>query len=384
MLYLDVDLSTITLDKNGKLTRKAPRRKRHQQYNYMELFDQYTLFSDIFFTESKIELLGPPLLNLKKHLKSSEIYLDDVKISKRNISINQMDRVSRITIKTKGEPKDLKIKINNQEFIRKIQPNNSIFFENKNVLVTQQRNNPIEWILYWLIYHVHHHDVNAVLIYDNNSDLYTTQQLQDAISLVEGIENVCVIDWKIPFGVTGGPYQKWDSDYGQHQFLEHALNRFLKKSNCAIIGDIDELPLHNLGISIPQLLKYSKYPVLCYPRRDIVNTCEPHIAIKHSDTFHYNYNAPLITPKYSISPKRLPEKAQLLVHKVAGIRYKENHDVISRHFNSLRLNWRNADFKPIAANISEDLKLMRDDNLMNSFSEVDKQFNKIINLYHKK
>lgn len=391
MDFLDVDLSTITLEKDGGISRKEPREERHKQYNYNELFDHYTLFSDMFFCNSKnkffcnskIELLGPPLLNLKKHLESSEIYLDDVRVSKRNISINEMDRISRTIIKTKKMPKNLKIKINNQEFIKKIQPNHTAFFKNKNVLVTQQRNNRIEWILYWIVYHVYHHKVNAVLIYDNDSNLYTAQQLQNAISLVHGIERACVIDWKIPFGVTGGPKKIWDSDFGQYQFLDNALNRFLRESNCAIIGDIDELPLHRLGTPIPQLLKNSKSPILSYPRLDIVNTCEPQIALKHSDTFQYNYEAPLINTKYSISPKYIPVKAQLLVHSVRGVKYKDNHDIISRHFNSLRLNWQNSDFTPLPAKYNENLKLTKDYSLIQSFNEVDKQFDKIINLYYK-
>lgn len=388
MLNLNVELSTITLDRNGKISRKAPRKKRHQQHNYMELFDHYTLFSDIFFCDSKcdskIELLGPPLLNLRKHLKASEIYLDDVKVLKKNISIYEMDRISRIIIKTKGKPENLKIKINNQEFIKKIQPDYMAFFENKNVLVTQQRNNPIEWILYWIIYHIHHHEVDAVLIYDNNSDLYTVQELQEAISLIDGIERACIVDWKIPYGPTGGPKQIWDSDYGQHQFLDNALNRLLRKSNCAIIGDIDELPLHSLGTPIPQLLQNTKSPILSYNRIDILNTCAPKLALKHSDTFQYYYDAPLISPKYSISPKLLPFKAQLLAHNVNGIKYKNNHDIISRHFNSLRLDWRNANFKPIPAENSKNLKLMKDYKLIQSFNKVDEQFDQTVTLYHMK
>ena len=71
MKFLDLNISSIVLDPNKNIIRQAPRLEKDQQDNYKELFDYYTLFSDIFYNvDGDIELLGPPLLNLKVYVVS--------------------------------------------------------------------------------------------------------------------------------------------------------------------------------------------------------------------------------------------------------------------------------------------------------------------------
>ena len=374
MEFLNISLSTVCLDKEKSLLRQPPRLDQDQQYNYKELFDYYTLFSDIFYSKSgNIELLGPPLLNLKTHLEEGKVHVDGYDV-KDNINIVDSNRICCTTIKNIEDSESVYIEIDGQGFTRNIQPNMSHFFLDKNVLVTQQRDNPIEWIVFWINYHIEHHNINAVLIYDNCSESYSVSQLEQKISQINAIDRCCVVDWKIPFGVTGGPKQVWDSDFGQHQFLEHALKRMLSEASCAIIGDIDELPLHENGVSIPDLFKTIEEPVLSYYRRNIVDVgvdCKTRL---HSDTFMYEKNKPLAGTKYAISPKKLPKKAQLLVHRVTGCATYFCDDIISRHFGSLRVDWRNGKYsqRPLKKP-SQFSNLQEDKVLVESFRKIDNE-----------
>lgn len=382
MDFLDINLSSVILDKDQGCYRVPPREKVDQQSNYEDLFDFFTIFSDIYQTEEGVELLGPPLLNLKDHLKNGKIYIDGVDKTDKLI-INEIDRISRSIIPDIKDARQIEIVFQDQKFIKDIQSNYNNFFLDRNVLVTHQRDNPLEWILYWVLFHVKHHNIDAVLIYDNGSSSYSTNEIKNILAKVQNIKKVCIVDWKIPFGLTGGHNQVWDSDYGQHQFLEHALKRLLRYADCAIIGDIDELPLHNNNIPLPNLLKRVNQPVLSYSRRNIVNVGYSEGLQVHSTTWMYEADKPLINKKYSIAPRKLNLNTQLLVHQVIGADVCFCTDLISRHFMSLRVDWRNGNYSPKPLQASSCYEnLIEDSNLRYSFESVDSIFNEFINKYH--
>ena len=381
MDFLEVSLSSVILDKNKGCYRFPPREKIDQQNNYEDLFDFFTLFSDIFQTEEGIELLGPPLLNLKSSLEDGGIYIDGVDKTGK-IIINELDRASKSIIPTIKDARQIEITFQDQKFIRDIQPDNTQFFLDRNVLVTHQRDNPLEWILYWILFHVEHHNIDSVLIYDNGSSNYSIDEVKDILANVKKIEKVCIVDWRIPFGLTGGHNQIWDSDYGQHQFLEHALKRLLRYANCAIIGDVDELPLHDHNIPLPDLLKNANQPVISYSRRNIVNVGSNTDSRVHSNTWMYEADKPLINKKYSISPRNLNLNTQLLVHQVVGSDVYFCKNLVSRHFMSLRVDWRNGNYSPKPFQDSSCYEnLIKDSSLLHSFESVDSAFSEFISKY---
>lgn len=382
MKFLDLNISSIVLDPNKNIIRQAPRLEKDQQDNYKELFDYYTLFSDIFYNvDGDIELLGPPLLNLKDTIQDAQIYINNKDVTKK-VEFIDANRISRSIIRDSAGSDSIQIEFDDYSFIKKIQPNMSSFFTNKNVLVTQQRDNPIEWIVYWIMHHIEHNKINAVLIYDNGSQGYCLDELKSAIDKIDKIDKACVVDWKTPWGPTGGHNQVWDSDYGQHQSWEHALKRLLADANCAIIGDVDELPLHQYGLAIPDILEGIEQPVLSYYRRNIVDVGLDSAIRLHSDTFMFEEHKPLAGTKYSISPRRLSENTQLLVHRVVGSDTYQCDDIISSHFGSLRVDWRNGNYsqRPLKK-ISQFSNLQEDEVLIESFRKIDnEQVKKIIQL----
>lgn len=377
MRNLSTKLSGVVLDGKDSLMRIPPRKENDQQANYKDLFDYYRLFADIYFNvDGNIELIGPPLLNLREFVERAEFYIDGRLVG--GIIIEELDRMSRITLPCDNQEVSLlRVKIGNQVFVKEIQPSHLDFFKDKNVLVTQQRDNPIEWILYWILYHIEHHGIDSVLIYDNGSMSYTIAELEKSIAKIDHLKKICIVSWDILWGPTGGPNQVWDSDYGQHQAWMHALGRFLKKSNSVIIDDVDELPLHENNISILDMLNIIEEPVLLFKRRNIVDVgidIKPRL---HYHTIMYELDKPLASPKYAFSPKKLNKDTQLLVHRVSGAAAYEAKEVIARHFGSLRMDWRNGKYeiRPLKKETSFK-NLCADEKLLSSFEPVTRAYNK--------
>ncbi|UKH23260.1 MULTISPECIES: hypothetical protein [Actinobacillus] len=374
MRNLDVKISKIELTEKNTL-RVPPRKEEDQQPNYKELFDYHTLFSDAFFSEENIELVGPPLLNLHNILLSGEIYIDEKNVTKEAI-IQSEHRKCRVLLPKIPGAKKVIIKFEDVLFEQEIQPDESDFFANHNVLVTQQKDNPLEWIGYWIAHHIKHHKINAVLIYDNDSSLYDINQLKTFLSSIKGLEKICVVPWSIPYGVTGGDKQIWDSDFGQYQSWEHALKRFVYSANCVVIGDVDELVIHKDGLSLPDILDSIDEPVITYKRRQIIEVASTeftNLPRMHNHTHLYEKERILYAPKYAFKPKKLSKKVHLLVHKVEGDKSKFSEELLGRHFGILRLHWRVGNFEPIELRDRSSYKtpLSEDMELFQSFNEVD-------------
>ena len=273
MEFIDINLSTLTLPNESSVKRMMPRRVEDRQADYEEKFDAYTLFSDIFFRgNGDIEFLGPPLLNLAQDLGRGRVLVDGQNVIEQLI-LESTDRITRLLLKNMPNSQKVEIEIGNIRFSAPIQPNICDFFCGKNVLVTQQKDNPIEWIVYWALYHIVHHKINAVVIYDNNSQKYKIDELKQALAKIPQLEKVCIVDWKIPFGATGGANCIWDSDYGQYQSWEHGLHRLVYKANTVIINDIDELIVPNPAeeiSSVPDLFAKYDESVFLLRRKKIV------------------------------------------------------------------------------------------------------------------
>ena len=120
-------------------------------------------------------------------------------------------------------------------------------FGDKNVLVTLSRDNDLEVIRKWIELHISANKIDAVIFVDNKSSQYSKEELLDTLSGIKGLDVSYLIDWSHLYGPTGGPNQKWDSDFGQHQVWEWTRRRFLEKARTVTVSDVDELPLTESG-----------------------------------------------------------------------------------------------------------------------------------------
>jgi hypothetical protein len=195
-------------------------------------YDNHTVFYDVFFNvgNSRLYLLGPPLLNLRKALLPLSVKLNGIKVS---LSINEYFKKRYVEICAEVPPDSVRT-VNRVEL-----DFNGVFDVALNVewnqqqrhtriLTTLQKNNRPTWIKEWVRYYQTCFDIDAVVLYDNGSE--NIQQLR------EELDGVIIEDWNYPYGVISSHDNKF-CQYG-------SLNHCRLKYGCGSVifnFDIDEI-----------------------------------------------------------------------------------------------------------------------------------------------
>lgn len=145
--------------------------KRYPFLDYTTL--AYEVFRD---SDETVTLICPRLLNLWPTLKSG-------------LQGNKPLRLRR-KIFTKWEKISFKLP-QNKMFLEFLNPNHEVsnipisqtsnFFKNTNALLTVLKDENPDWVADWVNYHKEHHGANAVLIFNNNSSIYDSDQLSQLL-----------------------------------------------------------------------------------------------------------------------------------------------------------------------------------------------------------
>lgn len=347
-----VTLGGAALDPQGCWRRLPPRRPDLRQDGYGERFDELTLFYDVYRTDiDVVELIGPPLLNLGEGLRPLDLRGAGRRFA-RCLRSEEKDRLHRHRIE--GVPQEvsrLRMSCPLGSFRLEVGTDLSPHFAGRRVLVTQSRNNPLTWISQWVLHHVRAHGIDAVILYDNSSSAYGIDDIREVLRGCAGLAVFAVVPWPYPFGPTGGPDSVWDSDYGQHGAWEHAYRRLARAASTITFGDIDELII-GPPPGVPQralasptgVCSYKRRPVLAVPSSPRSPTGSER---RYADYGRFEPEAPLLTPKYTVRPSVLGPAHQLMVHRVDGISYEDEPDVMVRHFDGMRIEWRSGETAPV-------------------------------------
>lgn len=337
--------------RDGVERRVPPRTPEDMQENYLQRFDYRTLISDVYETPDGVEAVMPPPLNLEDKLLESALRIDGALISADLVHYRRADRGAVLSIDVSvGSSGTLEIDGPLGTYLAPIQASGTDVFAGMRVLVTHQKDNDLEWIAYWALHHTALYEFDAVLIYDNNSERYGVHEIERVLQAVPNLKAYRVVSWPTPFGLTGGPNAKWDSDFGQHVFLRDAYSRFLRESDYALICDIDELFVgERAGDSVPNLVLTGAEPIVYSRRKQVVQVLAPgetdHVRSHGSYGFTVA-NGNYIANKYFIVPRRLEEYPEhwLKVHTPTGAPARTIDPELAhiRHFGGIRIQWRDS------------------------------------------
>ena len=202
-------------------------------------FDWDNLWYDcVQLNDNQTILIGAPIYGAKDWFKDNAGFGDSDN-NLLNYQFYELDRVgytvvqthkldSHIVMLSKGtDPIAIKVNVNDG------------YFNGHKVMVTLQRDNPIEWIEQWMDYHYRVHGIDGFLIYDNGSISYSVGELDHRLS--RDYLKLKIVPWPYPYGPQGSDHAPWDSDYGQYCMLEHAKYRYLSHASMVLNNDIDEL-----------------------------------------------------------------------------------------------------------------------------------------------
>ena len=96
---------------------------------------------------------------------------------------------------------------------------------------TLQKNEDIQHVIDWILWHRRLHNVDRVILYDNGSENRT--ELIENLKTLEPEVNIIFVDWQFPYGVF--PY-----GFTQIGSIDHCRIRFSVKHGYCINLDIDE------------------------------------------------------------------------------------------------------------------------------------------------
>lgn len=335
----------VSLSPDSSIKRYPPRKPEDRQSNYLEKFDFLTVFADVFVRDERLWMIGPKWENLELELMASTFKWNGTDIS-ASIKFESLNRMSRASAEVPNGSGVLKIDGPLGSWTINVSEVPSDLNLDRNILVTQQQDNRLEWIAYWAFYNVVVNNIDSIVIYDNASELYSTELIDQVLSMIPGLKSHVVVRWDIPFGPLCGPNSMWDSDYGQHVAWEHSRRYFSPSAASALLIDIDELPIHAEGKSLPEALANSGNAALHFRRQPICrfpNRANTYDGVRiHSDYSLGDERGAWQNFKYIYDPSQLSETSQLMIHSVKGqfTPPPAEEEIFAGHFNAIRLHWR--------------------------------------------
>lgn len=342
----------IALPTNGNFKRVPPRKPADRQANYLDRFDFDTVFSDIFIHDGRVWMVGPPFLNLEQELRAATFRWNWTDITEE-IQFENLNRMSRASFATDYETGVLEIESTLGSWRIDVETPSTKIFENSNLLITQQQDNRLEWIAYWAFFNAQINGVDSLVIYDNNSELYSAERLDQVLSRIPGIVNHMVVKWDTPYGAPGGPNSVWDSDFGQHISWEHCRRSFASQAQTVCVIDVDELPLTLSGEPLTTMLLDSSAPAILFNRQPIRQFSNRESNVEktrvHSCFSLGEKRGAWLASKFIYSPTRVPDDAQLLVHEIRGLEQgpSPENEVLAGHFDGIRVRWRREEKQPV-------------------------------------
>lgn len=292
---------------------KEDHRRDHQLLhteNYAQRigeFDFNTLIYDIVITDSKTLLYCPKLFNFEKIITESNIYINNRPV---RFKIKKKNRYDIIEIKETGE----KLTITNSVFNKswELKKFNYDRFLGKNCLSTLNKNNNLEWISDFVKFHIKHHGLDVIILYDNGSTDYTLNALEKCLRNT-GISDFLIVNVPLPFG----PILK--NKDRSFLFLQEALlnlsrDKFFQLANAVLNIDIDEL-VWKQEKTIFELTQSSFFGFVLF--RGEWRFVSPQVKkISHQAHQYIDPFEKSCPTKYCYAPKKIARWFQLGIHRL--------------------------------------------------------------------
>lgn len=360
------NLRALFLPEGGILKRDKPRPVKLQHETYDEEFDFYCLFYDIFIMPSakQIRLIGPPFFNLEKYVLDAEINVHCtssnrlLKINKKKI--HNLRKISCLDLHFDETIDDVSIGFKIEGYIDEtlsVAKNQTDLFKECNVAFTMFKYEPVEWLIDWARFNVAYHNVDALLVYHNNSTFYTTEEIQKALIKITGLKTVVVIHWPYKYGPQANGTGYWDSNFCQLGMFEQARWKYLYEANGVINSDIDELVVTEAHQSVYEMLGESESGYIQFDGPFVSNQDGMDIKTSVFERRHLYYQYEGVfepfgkaASKWALVPSKCADDKQWLIHGVSKHRpdIEIGKKVTLCHFFDLTMMWKRKNTTPLS------------------------------------
>jgi hypothetical protein len=241
-----------------------------------------------------------------------------------------------------------------EKFELPLQVNSSPDLAGRNILFTLSKDNELGWIKEWAHYHATMQGVDAVVLFDNGSSRYGTDEIEATLRSVKGIRKAAVLSLPYRYGATdlavlSNPY------YGlflQIATMSIVLRRYAARAAGLLNCDIDELATTPPGSNVFELARQSQHGLVVMRGQFIeaIQTTKPN---GHAPT-HRDYLSRRRDPltrlsrprKWALDPSR-PWVADLNVHPymhwIEGRPWfgkTQPPGMFHWHFRAINTNWK--------------------------------------------
>ena len=230
------------------------------------LSHNYPLFQDIFLREhaggQQVIALGAEIERVIDFIGYPEIWHQGKRIPDHKISKREIYYKTALTLFVINSDHEMQFQAGDSLQFRWTKPffpfKRTVHLQSytwldrppKFTLNTLQKNNPLEWIRDWVLYHHRIHGVERVLFYDNNSQ--NRQELKEFLSQLEseGSENfeICFIPWD-------SIYAPLKLSFCQVSQINHAYYWLWDKASYHLNHDIDEYLVNHTGQLLADYMK---------------------------------------------------------------------------------------------------------------------------------
>jgi hypothetical protein len=316
-------MSSMVLSAGEGLLRDFPRRAVPEETNNAawQNYDRSTLVYDVVHLADihVVRLYLPRLLNLEAIIKASTFRID-----------GKVLRPCRHKVNRRFETLDFKVSVrtpalfgistlDEAEFQVPINAAMSKEFRDRRVMYTMQKDEALEWIQDWLLFHNRVHGADAVLIADNGSSKYSSDELFEAVKAVPGYLTARILSVPLPWGPRGPSPGVDDGKYLQTTLLNLTRDRFFRTASGVLNLDVDELLLKRGDSSVFD--RVGRWGLVTFPG-EWRYPAEAAVAIRHK---HHRFRDPADKPcarKYCYVPSSRLGRMCLSVHGLERLNRK--------------------------------------------------------------
>ena len=327
-------MNTFLLSDFNLPKRKPIRPFEERQDNFNKLFDYDTLFYDIIFKDSKIIFFAPPIDEKSIDIILANIFIDMLPLKKFIFKIFKTNKLIKLIIYVDNFSQ---IQLFNKRIkFEKLKHN--IDSKNTRVLCTLQKNNPLEWIKDWILFYIKNHNINLIIIYDNNSNIYTIDDLKKYLDAINC--KIIIVNTLFKYGPQRYNGSAFDSDFLQSFILEHVRYKYCSNKSFLINVDIDELLISNKKPIFKYISKGSSIGLFKGKWAYIEETNNDKKILHKS---HHILDIQSSCPnKWIANLQKMPDRVFLQVHNVANNFRTIDLDctVFYIHFKSISTSWK--------------------------------------------
>jgi len=336
-------LSPIIFPNRPPFRRKVLLPEEFQAPDFEEKYDYNTLAYDAISDHKKrtITLICPKLYNFEKFANAGGFQTDQEKL--RIQYFKRWHRFDEICFQYNLAPSSLKFMYENFENNIQLSRIDQDYFNGMNCLVTKSKNNSLNWIRDWIRFHIEHHALEGLVLFDNNSDRYSIRDLHDCVSSVCGIKRFIIVPAPFRFGTFYRKKYVHRAKFLQVALLNIARLRFLAKANAVLSIDIDELvaPLNGSNVFEKTKKSFLGYTLFSGHWRHAPVTSN--LEARHADHIYRTINDRCQATKYCIDPQGVLSFRPWDVHGVFRGSLKKfiiSKDIHYYHCRQITTQWK--------------------------------------------